>query len=624
MTSRQKPFWVWAFAAILAPALLIGMLLGAMANADTATERIPVALVNNDEILIDEDEDGEETFFLASRPLVLELVGGDDISLDWVVTDSEQAADMLERGDVYATFEIPADFSEKVRTLETDDPEQATFIIRTNPARSYLAGILAEQIGVQVATALNKEFGKEVLDGLFTVIADLGDAFAETADASREIADGVWELSDGVWELSDGVGELRDGTGDLVSGYREFDDGVTEYLDGVGQLADGLSTFERETRALNELTNGVRDYGDGVSGLVTILRNLDDNFPGLIVTIENIAPVDFDFLKSLEDGGTALTAETDKAVKGIQSGLRDSRDGARELADAGGELADGSEDVLSGVIDLDSGVRDLDDGVDELAEGVEELADGVQEFADSLTEAAEELEDELPGEVSDASLVTLVSPVESSLDEGTLVSGVEDSLTAIIVPLGLWLSSLLLIVVLPAPTLRVLGSTVSSTKLLVRNLGPTIVMALTQSAVALALVHSLGGVSISALGWTVPLVVAASLSFVSLHFAGWAWRPKAVVPLSIAALVAQIATFGVVLPLEILPTVYQAVGGWGPVSWLADALLAASSGDVPARMAGPLIGLLLTAVIALFVSRALFGRRRHALVRNYFLTGSPN
>jgi X-X-X-Leu-X-X-Gly heptad repeat protein len=266
--------------------------------------------------------------------------------------------------------------------------------------------------------------------------------------------------------------------------------------------------------------------------------------------------------------------------------------------------------------------EELNDGVRELDEGVAELADGVEEFADALTEGAEEIAAEAPGEVADATLTTLVSPVSSENDSGRLDTGVNDNLTAVIIPLGLWISSLLLIVALPTPSLRALGSTVSSTRLVLRQLGPTLVMSVTQAAVALALVHTLGGVSLSALGWTLPLVFAGALAFVALHFVVWAWRPGAVVPVSLAVLVLQIATFGVLLPAQILPEIYQVVAGWGPISWFADALLGAASGDVPGRMAGVLIGLLLTSVVSLLVSRALFGARRYRVVKDYYLTGS--
>jgi putative membrane protein len=638
MMSPRRRVWLWGFAAVLAPLLTIGILLGAMSNADTATERIPIALVNNDELITETDENGEETFFLASRPLVLELVGSDDLTLDWVITDSETAAEKLETGEVYAVLEIPDNFSEAVRTLETDEPEAASFVIRTNPARSYLAGVVAEQIGAQVATALSDEFGKEILSGLFTVIVDLGDAFSEAADASREIADGVDELSDG-------VSDLRNGTGDLVSGYAEFDSGLGEYLDGVGSLSEGLSTFERETRDLSQLSEGVAAYTGGVgqfaAGLRAQIAELDAAIPVLDQTVAALqlsdpenqlqtvtsqlvqaqvtrgvlsGIVDNPDFGTLVSSGPTLASSVDDAVDGIRDGLEESADGGQQLADAGGELRSGSAEVLSGVRELNSGVGELDDGVGE-------LADGVREFADGLTEGAEQIAEESPGDVADSTVDTLISPVVSSAEVGETNAGATDSLTALIVPLGMWLAGLMTVVLLPFPSVRVLSSTVSSTTLVARQLGSTLVVALAQGAIALTLLHTLGGVNLGALGWSTPLVFAGSFAFTAVQYAVWAGSPLALIPVSLLILVAQIATFGVVLPGEILPSLYQAVVGWGPISWLADALLGAAAGEGGGRVAGPLIGLILLGVASTLVARALFGRRRHKLVREYYLTG---
>ena len=618
MTDKRK-IWAWGFAALLAPLLTIGVLLGAMSNADTATERIPIALVNNDELITETDEDGEETFFLASRPLVLELVGSEDLALDWVITDSDTAAEMLETGEVYAIFEIPENFSEAVQTLETNEPKAASFIIRTNPARSYLAGVVAEQIGTQVASALNDEFGREILSGLFTVIVDLGDAFTEAADASREI-------SDGVNDLSDGVTDLRDGTSDLASGYVDFDSGLGEYLDGVTQLADGLETFERETRQLPELADGVASYTSGVSQAIAGLQNqLNLTNAGLAGSTDPQEILQLTITKQvleglvtqlapLSSGGATLAQQTDVAIDGVRDGLEESAGGARELADAGATLRDGSGEIVSGT-------RDLADGVQDLNDGVTELADGVSEFADGLTEGAEEIAAESPGEVSDETLDTLISPVVVETDSGGTRAGATDSLAALIVPLGMWLASVLAVVLLPIPGMRVLASTVSSTTLVVRQLGSTLVMAFVQGAVALTLLHTLGGVSLSALGWTLPLVLAGSIALTSLHYAVWAGAPKALLPLSLTAFVAQIATLGVILPAEILPRWYAAIAGWGPISWLSDGLLGAAAADVSSRMAGSLIGLILLAVFSSLIARWLFGRRRHRQVRDYYLTG---
>lgn len=646
MISNRQRLWTAVGVALVAPLVLIGLLLGALSTTDSALERIPVALVNNDEIIIDTDEAGEETFFLASRPLVVELVGGDDTGLNWVVTDSSRAATMLASGEVYAVFEIPADFSEKVQTLQTATPEQTAFTISINPARSYLTGVIAENIGNQVAAAVNKQFGEAAVEGLFGLIVDLGGGFSEAADGAAELASGTKELQSGVSQLGSGTRELN-------QGFTQFDSGLGQYLDGVGQLAAGLAAFDEQTKALPELADGVAQYTGGVSlffaGLENQVAELDAAIAflsGQIPQLEAGAAFDPSLIPVLEEAqgqlvqatiarevfvgllgnpdlsllvasGETLSGEVSGAVEGIREGIVGSAAGAGELADAGRDLRAGSAGILQGTSELNSGVSELGDGVSQ-------LVDGVDEFASALADGAEEISSEGAGELGDDTASTLVSPISSEVASENDTIGVGATLTTVIISVGIWLSALLLIVSLPIPSRRTLSSTVSSGHLVRRHMATFGVMGLVQAAVAITLLHTLGGFGLSVLPWSLPLVLAGVFAFAALHYAVWATRPQWVVPVSLAVLIAQIATFGVVLPPEILPPVYQAVAGWGPVSWLADALLGAAAADSPSRMAGGLVGLVLTGVVSLLVARILFGRSRHRRVHNYLLTGVSN
>lgn len=270
MGTRQS--WMTVLASLVLPLVVLGALLGIVVGADTALERVPVALVNNDGIIETVNDDGEEEFFFASKPLVTELVSGSDINVDWVVTDTETAETLLASGEVYAVLIIPDTFSEAVQTLGDREPTQANFTIRTDPSHSYLAGVLSDQLGATIAATISDEFGKEITKGLFTAVVDLGDAFAEAADAATEVAEGTAELADGVSDLKDGTAELRDGTKDLAEGYVTFDDGLGDYLGGVRDLADGLEEFNDETKALPQLSDGISQYTSGVSQVATGLR----------------------------------------------------------------------------------------------------------------------------------------------------------------------------------------------------------------------------------------------------------------------------------------------------------------------------------------------------------------
>ena len=89
-TPQRSRLW-WTIVALAMPVVVVGSLLGLTSSADTALERIPVALVNNDELVETTNDDGEEEIILASKPLITELVSGDGTEVEWVITSTEAA-----------------------------------------------------------------------------------------------------------------------------------------------------------------------------------------------------------------------------------------------------------------------------------------------------------------------------------------------------------------------------------------------------------------------------------------------------------------------------------------------------------------------------------------------------
>ena len=597
---------LWIIAGLLTPLIIIGGLLGALSSGENALERVPVALVNNDELITETDEAGEETFIFASKPLVTELVTSDDFAVDWLVTSSEQARALLASGDVYAIVEIPEDFSYSVTTLQTDNPEQATFTIITDASHSYLAGLLSDQIGSALASGVSDEFGSGIMEGLFTAIVEIADGF-------DEIADGADTLADGVEEVSEAVTELNDGVEDLASGYTEFDDGLGTFSEGVTSLSDGLDALGEGTSGLTTLSAGVKTYADGISALSAGLSGLDltkiTGTPLEQATLKGTLEAYFQELATAAAGGGPLSTQTSTALSGVTTGIIELDKVADALDDAGQELASGSSDMREGLLDLAEGTGELDEGMVELADGAREFADGAAEGAADLREGAGTMP-------SDEALDVLNNPV---VFDGSNVSdsiGFQETLSSVLVPVGMWLVALIYFLTVRSYSSRILGSTARTQALLVRATRPTLVMVGTWSAIVLTLLHTLGGVSWTDLGLTAPIIVMSSLALASVHFAVWAWNPRWLAPLSLTALVLQIVSLASVIPIEILPGFYQALSGATPLGWTADALIASLAGGDPSRVVSALISLAILAVVAFILSALILRSKRSLATRS--------
>ncbi len=595
MTHRSQ-LTLWIVAGVLTPLVIIGGLLGASTSGDSALERVPVALVNNDELIRETDESGEETIIFASKPLVTELVTSEDFAVDWLVTGSRQARALLASGDVYAIVEIPEDFSLAVTTLDSDNPQAATFTIITDSSRSYLASVLSDQIGVALATGVSDEFGSGIMDGLFSAIVEIADGFDDIAEGSDTLASGVEDVANGVSELNDGVG-------DVASGYEEFDDGLGEYTDGVTALSDGLDALGAGTAALPDLSAGVKSYTEGVSAISGGLSALRSSLSGV-----PMAQALIDQLALAASGGSTLSSQTTTALTGVRTGIIELDKGADALDEAGQDLASGSGDIRDGV-------NDLAEGTGTLEEGMVELAEGAREFADGVAEGASDLRENSGSAPSEQAMDVLTSPVVFEGQDSYESVTFQGTLSSALVPVGMWLTALVYFLALPSYSSRVLGSTARTQALLLRATRPVLMMVGSWSAIVLTLLHTLGGMSWGLLGFTAPIIVVSALALAAMHFAVWAWNPRWLAPLSLGALIIQIVSLRSVVPIEILPGFYQAISGFTPLGWGTDALITALAGADASRIVSSLVALSAVAVAAYAVSAIIVHSQRHVATR---------
>jgi putative membrane protein len=513
---------------------------------------------------------------------------------------------------------IPANFSQVVKTLGTQAPQQAAFTIRTDPSRSYLAGVLAEALGESIAQGISHEFSKTLTEGLFTVIVDLGDALSQAADAAEEVKEGTEALLDGANELTTGTRELATGVSELAEGYGSFDDGLNTFVDGVGALSGGIKEFETGTRRLPELSAGITEYTNQVAGVNGLYLQMtadgvfdDITDPRLAFLTQGLA--------GLGAGGQTLAQETTEALQGVRSGIVELEKGAAALSAGGSELSSGSGEVRSGIDELVSGTAELRDGVGEFASGIAELDDGVGEFAEGLRSGSDELAAEEIAVPSEETLETLANPVVFEAQEFSGDLGAQATLASVFIPIGLWFVSLVYFVMTPRVSRQIFASTLSTTALMRRTLRPVATVVLGHTAVVTLLVHALGGVSWSELPWVLGISCVGATAFSAFHYLLWTWRPQWMVPISLTLAVWQIVTLGSVVPREILPEVYQAFAGLTPLAWMTDAFLASVNGGDISRVIANLLALAFLVLTALVLARITLAKRRTESAREHLV-----
>ena len=369
-------------AVVLVPLAFAGLFVGALGQSDTALDRIPAAIVNEDKLITTTDADGEEQNVFAGRQLVTELTGAD--GFDWTITNAEDAQALLDSGAVYAVLTVPSDFSESILSLSGDDPEKADISIATDDAHSYLTGSVAQVVGQTMTDTFGREITKQYLAGLYDGMGQLGSALGEAADGADQLADGASKLSGGLTQYTDGVGDLADGASELSTGVDQYTDGVEglaggasqlangvgQYTGGVDALSSGLASLNAGASGLTALNDGITTYTGGVSSFSGGVSSLNAGAQGLTDLSGTITQYTGG-VTEVTGGMNALAAEIEAALPPERAAEFTTQLAAlQSLSDSGPALSDNAGNL----VDLQSAIADLDTGAQGLSAGGQALA----------------------------------------------------------------------------------------------------------------------------------------------------------------------------------------------------------------------------------------------------------
>ena len=320
----------------------------------------------------------------------------DSATFDICELSKEDANDGMEKGNYYATIEIPENFTKCLESGAPTDKQVAQITYRTNQATNYLATQIINSAVKTIELNLQSKVDREI-------IANLSDKLNEVPDSLQTISDGASSILDGSQNLNDGIKQLNDGTNQLSSSYKEFDNGVASAYtgsqsleSGLAQVATGVDTLKNGGQTLdnaisqinagvNELSaqsnSGIASLASGVNNLNTGAANLNAKLPEYVEKVEylnsNVKPL----LQALSaySGNTTDSTLQYLAVSASQILAQDPEkgnlDGFQQLTIGGQALTTGANDLYTGTQKLVAGTQDLG-----------KLTSGVQSLKSALTQ----------------------------------------------------------------------------------------------------------------------------------------------------------------------------------------------------------------------------------------------
>ena len=311
----------------LVPAIYGALYLSANWDPYGAMDRLPVAIVNEDEPV----QRGDTT--LRTGADMTERLK-DDRAFDWRETTREEAEEGLREGRYYLVLEIPAELSRDLVSPEGGGtPQQAQITLRRDDANGFVIGSVTNASQAKVEAAVNRSAIEAYFESVFSSLGELRSGMVDAADGAAQLADGTASAEDGASQLEDGIVQAHDGSGKLAEGAGQLATGAGDLADGAAQADDGAQ----------RLAEGAASAQDGAGRLA-------------------------DGLDQARGGSQALA------------------DGAGQLAENAPALRQGATDLSDGLAQLQTGSAELTDGATQVADGTQQLYDTVIPGLDQVIE----------------------------------------------------------------------------------------------------------------------------------------------------------------------------------------------------------------------------------------------
>ncbi|WP_201712745.1 YhgE/Pip domain-containing protein [Rossellomorea arthrocnemi] len=396
---------------LLVPLIYSGLFLSGYWNPYGKLEQLPVAVVNEDEGAVMEDEPIQ-----AGKDFVSELKNSGELNFKFV--SSSEADEGLKEGTYYMVVTIPKDFSAKVSTLMDENPEQAKLLYKDNPGKNFVASQIGSSATEKMKAKLSDTISKSYADGVFSKFEELGKGLTKASDGASQLHQGMADEKEGMNTLAAGINGLREGSDQLQAGGQKLstsaasiESGINKLDSSSARLSAGITSLsqagEKMKAGAEQLKNQTRQLAGAESQLSQQQSNAKtkaEQLESKLKEYEESNPTakndpEFARIQALSESVSASTTELEseqaklhqetEQLAGAQSqlnaGFSQFTGKLNQASEGVSELASGTSRISAGFADWNKGFISLTAGIDSLSIGTDKLSTGVGSLNNGLT-----------------------------------------------------------------------------------------------------------------------------------------------------------------------------------------------------------------------------------------------
>lgn len=340
------------------------------------TDQIPIGVVNEDEGATIRDED-----INVGKDLVENLKEND--AMNWKFVDREKAMSEVEYGNYYAVITIPKNFSEKLATVTSGEPEKAEMDYYVNEKINAIAPKITDKGVSVIVEEISSEFISTVNGAIFDMFNEIGLELEEDYPDIQNFKEYVFNMEEELPKIHD---TLLDTEGDADDADKLIKNALGKVPEAESILDDGLSQIDKALEVLGDI----------------------------------------------EDEVNEMSPKIEKELKSIQSKVHEVNDAIKEL--------DGSDisfsDVQTGIDDIDEDISKFREKLSSIEDTLTSVQSGLQDGAAGESEEQPEEEEENEDEESNDEEAPVEDNVNNLEEEKENIQAVIDEIQAMDETLG--------------------------------------------------------------------------------------------------------------------------------------------------------------------------------------------
>ncbi|MBV4421625.1 YhgE/Pip domain-containing protein [Clostridium tyrobutyricum] len=245
--------------------------------SESNTSRLPIAVVNKDE-----GGSIEGKNINVGNSIIDELKRNK--SINWVIIDEWQGNYGLNTGKYYALIEIPENFSSKLLTLATSNPEKPNIIYRSNEKLNAAATKITSQakdtLADQIKSSFVKISNKEALEQMNSVGKKISDNKPEILQLKDSLTDSITTINDTKKYLAE-VNDNSKGMQNYLNSVKNDIPKLSKQIDSLQDIVNHGKSLAQSTKqtissAQNNLSSGINEIQSQNTQAQSLLSNLEN------------------------------------------------------------------------------------------------------------------------------------------------------------------------------------------------------------------------------------------------------------------------------------------------------------------------------------------------------------